>query len=89
MDPAVEVHVLAAEDNPNEILGFCIARPTEELIWCHIRKGPLRERGLAKRLLTAAGVLEAPASWTTPLGRKRLRNPWRGRKLRRRSTVAP
>ena len=85
MDPAVEVHVLAAEDDHNEILGFAVARPNEELIWCHIRKGPLRGRGLAKRLLSAARVLEAPAAWMTPLGRKRLRNPWRGRKLRRRA----
>lgn len=82
-DPSVEVHVLAAEDDLNEILGFCIARPDEELIWCQIRKGPLRGHGLARRLLTAARVLNAPASWQTPPGRKRLRNPWRGRKLRR------
>lgn len=88
MDPAVEVHVLAAEDDRNEILGYCIARPTEELVWLHIRKGPLRGRGLARRLLEAARVTEAPAAWMTPLGRKRLRNQWRGRKLRRRSPRA-
>jgi hypothetical protein len=88
MDRTVEVHVLAAEDDHNEILGFCIARPGQELIWCHIRKGPLRERGLAKRLLSSARVLEAPASWMTPMGRKRLRNPWRGRRLRRRPSSA-
>jgi hypothetical protein len=84
-DPTVEVHVLAAEDDHNEILGFVIARPTQELLWVHVRKGPLRERGLAKRLMAEARVLDAPAAWTTPLGRRRLRNPWRGRKLRRRS----
>jgi hypothetical protein len=85
-DPAVEATVLAAEDAPTEILGFCIARPGEELIWCHVRKGPLRERGLARRMLEAARVLSAPAAWTTPLGKRRLRNPWRGRQLRRRSS---
>lgn len=85
MDAAVEVHVLCAEDDHNEILGFVIARPAEELLWLHVRKGPLRGRGLAKRLLLAARAEAAPASWTTPLGRKRLRNPWRGRQLRRRA----
>lgn len=84
-DPAVEVHVLAAEDDHNEILGFVIARPEEALEWVHVRKGPLRERGLAKRLMEAARVLDAPAAWRTPLSRERLRNPFRGRKLRRRS----
>jgi hypothetical protein len=84
-DPRVVVHVLAAEDNHQEILGYIVAQPHEVLHWVQIRKGPLRGRGLAKRLLTAASVEDAPAAWTTPLGRQRLRNPWRGRKLRRRS----
>lgn len=81
-DHAVVCLVLCAEDDRNEILGFCIARPGTELIWVHVRKGDLRKRGLARRLLLEARVLDAPASWTTPLGRQRLRNPWRGRKLR-------
>ena len=84
-DPAVEATVLAAEDDHREILGYCIARPGKELVWVQVRKGPLRERGLAKRLMEAARVLDCPAAWQTPLGRRRLRNPWRGRKLRRRS----
>lgn len=82
LDPTVEVHVLAAEDDHTEILGYVVARPNKELIWCHIRKGPLRGHGLAKRLLTVAQVLSAPAAWTTPQGRSRLRNQWRGRRLR-------
>lgn len=81
-DPAVECRVLCAWDDHNEILGYCISRPEKELIWCHVRKGPLRRRGLAKRLLSEARVLGSPAAWTTPLGRVRLRNPWRGRQLR-------
>lgn len=84
-DPAVECRVVCAEDDHNEILAFIIARPGEELTWLHVRRGPLRGRGLGKRLMAECQVLEAPASWMTPLGRKRLRNPWRGRKLRRRS----
>lgn len=76
--------VLVAADQPNEILGFVIARPNTELIWLHIRRGPLRGLGLGRRLLAAASALTAPASWRTPLGRSRLRNPWRGRELRRR-----
>jgi ribosomal protein S18 acetylase RimI-like enzyme len=85
-DPAVACLVLCAEDDPNEILGFVIARPGEEMLWLHVRKGPLRGRGLGRRLMTEARVLDAPAAWMTPLGRRRLRNPWRGRKLRRRSS---
>lgn len=87
-DPSVACLVLCAEDDHNEILGYVIARPGEELVWLHVRRGPLRGHGLGKRLMEAARVLEAPASWTTPQGRKRLRNPWRGRKLRRRSPRA-
>lgn len=87
-DPQVACLVLCPEDDHREILGFVIARPGEELVWLHVRRGPLRERGLARRLMERAGVLDAPASWMTPLGRKRLRNPWRGRKLRRRSTAS-
>lgn len=91
MDKAVEVHVLCAADDHNEILGFVIARPAEELVWLHVRRGPLRGRGLGRRLLTLARVETAPASWTTPSSRQRLRNPYRGRQLRRsaRSTAAP
>lgn len=85
MDSSVEVHVLCTEDDRNEILGFAVVRPGEELTWLHVRKGPLRGRGLAKRLLVAAKAEALPAAWSTPLGRKRLRNPWRGRSLRRRS----
>lgn len=84
-DPRVEVHVLAASDNPNEIVGYVVAEPGEALHWLQIRKGPLREKGLAKLLLEAARVQDAPAVWSTPEGRRRLRNPWRGRKLRRRT----
>jgi hypothetical protein len=76
---------MAAEDDHREILAYIVARPKETLEWLFVRKGPLRGKGLAKRLLTAASVEDAPAAWTTPLGRQRLRNPWRGRKLRRRS----
>lgn len=85
-DHEVVCLVLCAEDDPNEILGYVVARPEQELVWLHVRKGPLRERGLARRLMTEARVLDAPAAWMTPLGRKRLRNPWRGRQLRRRLT---
>lgn len=81
-DPSVTVLVIAPEDDPNEILAYLIARPEEEVIWCHVRKGPLRGHGLAKRLLEECRVLDAPARWMTPLGRQRLRNPWRGRRLR-------
>lgn len=85
-DPAVTCLVLCAEDDRNEILGYVIGRQDEELIWCHIRKGPLRGRGLAKRLMAEARLLDSPAAWMTAAGRKRLRNPWRGRRLRRRSS---
>ncbi len=89
MDPSVEVHVIVPEDAHTEILAYIVARPSEAIEWLHVRKGPLRGRGLAKRLMEKARVLDAPSAWMTPLGRKRLRNPWRGRKLRRRSTVSP
>lgn len=88
-DPQVAVLVTVAADDHNEILAFIIARPGQELIWVHVRRGPLRGRGLARRLLEAARVTDAPASWRTPSSRSRLRNPWRGRELRRRGPRRP
>ena len=93
-DPQVQALVAVDPLSPPnaEILGFVVAEPGKALHWCHIRKGPLREQGLAKRLLTEANCPPGtPAAWTTPLARKRLRNPWRGRAIRRAaaSSTAP
>jgi len=82
--PSVRVTVAAASDRPEEILGYAVSEPGEVLWWIHVRKG-LRGRGLAKRLLVAAGCPPGtPAAWGTVLGKIRLRNPPRGRRLRRR-----
>lgn len=76
--------VAAAADKPEEILGYVVAEPNEVLWWVTIRK-PLRERGLAKRLLEAANVPPGtPAAWSTASSRARLKNPPRGRKIRSR-----
>lgn len=80
-DGATTCLIAAASDQPNEILGFVVARP-EELLWVHVRKG-LRQQGIAKRLLLAASVQPSlPTRFATPLGRERLPNPFRSRQLR-------
>lgn len=77
--------VAAAADKPEEILGYVVAEPNEVLWWVTVRK-PLRERGLAKRLLTAAQCPPGtPAAWSTASSRQRLQNPPRGRKIRSRA----
>lgn len=84
-DPEIVVLVAAASDEPTEILGYVVARPREVLEWIHVKR-PLRGRGLARRLLEAALCPPGtPARWRTPLARDRLRNPCRGRQLRRAS----
>lgn len=81
-DPDVTVLIAAAADQPNEILGFIVARPHEVLEWVHVRRD-LRKKGLARRLLTAADCPPGtPARWSTPQSRERLRNPNRSRLLR-------
>jgi hypothetical protein len=88
-DPKVKVLVACAADQPNEILGYIVAEPSEVLQWVFVRKGPLRGQGLAKRLLEAAKVPPGtPAAWMTPLGRQRLQNPRRSRQLRSRPRAA-
>lgn len=84
-DPKVTVLVAAAADRPSEILGYVVAEPGEVLHWVTVRKGPLRGRGLAKRLLTEAKVPPGtPAAWVTPSSRARLQNPCRSRAIRAR-----
>lgn len=86
-DRATTTLIASAADQPREILGYVIATPSE-LAWVHVRKGPLRERGIARLLLSKAGVTPStPTRWTTRLGRQRLSNPYRSRELRR-STAA-
>lgn len=84
-DAETEMLVASAADQPDEILGYIVARP-EELLWLHVRKGFLREQGLASQLLSSlARPLPdpAPVRWTTPLARTRLRVLFRSRALRR------
>lgn len=82
-DPNVTALVACAADDPNEILGYVVAEPKEVLWWVQTRKA-LRNRGLAKMLLSAAQVPPGtPAAWSTPLSRERLQNPPRGRRIRR------
>lgn len=92
-DPAVVTLIAAAADNPREILGFVVARPEEVLEWVFVRKGPLRGKGIARLLLSRARCPQTvPARWGTRLGRERLLNPVRSRKLRRpdaRSSAGP
>lgn len=89
-DPAVTVLVAAAADHPDEILGYVVAESGEVLWWITVRKGPLREKGLAKRLLTEANVQPGtPAAWTTRDARDRLQNPCRSRAIRRRNRTSP
>jgi len=81
-DPAVKVLVACAADQPNEILGYVVAEPSEVLQWVFVRKG-LRGQGLAKRLLQEVKAPPGtPAAWSTALGRQRLQNPRRSRQLR-------
>ena len=85
-DPGVTVLVAAAADDPNEILGYVVAEPEEVLHWVLVRKGDLRGRGLAKRMLTAANCPPGtPAAWATRDSRLRLKNPCRSRQIRRRA----
>lgn len=82
-DKRVVALVAAAADQPREILGYVIARPEEELVWVHVRRGPLRERGLAKMLLEQVKCgPTVPAAWMTRLGRSRLQNRLGSRRLR-------
>lgn len=83
-DPKVLALVAHPSDNRDEILGFVVAEPHEVLHWVHVRRGPLRGRGLARLLLEAAGATDAEAGWVTPLGRTHLRNRPRPRNQRRR-----
>lgn len=89
-DPRCAVLVACASDAPDEILGYAAGIPEGPdgpgvLEWVHVRgRSPnLRGRGLALRLLTAAGLLRAHARFRTPDSRDRLRNPLRSRALRR------
>lgn len=87
-DQGVTVLVAAAADKPTEILGYILAEPGEVLHWVMVRKGPLREKGLAKRLLTEANCPPGtPAAWATRFSRARLQNPCRSRQIRRRAPV--
>lgn len=84
-DRSVAAVVACAADAPTEILGYVVAEPGVVLEWIHVRK-PLRNKGLAKRLLIAvqSPVSEPfPARWATPSAKTRLRSKPQGRRLRR------
>jgi GNAT superfamily N-acetyltransferase len=86
-DESVVALIACAADAPDEILGYVVAEPGEVLWWVQTKK-PLRGQGLAKRLLQAAGIpAGAPAAWQTPAARDRLKNPSRGRRIRRRAAM--
>lgn len=88
-DRATTTLIAAAADKPQEILGYVIATPGE-LAWVHVRKGPLRQKGIAKLLLIKAGVSPStPTRWSTRLSRQRLPNPFRSRELRRSQGPSP
>lgn len=87
-DPAILVLVACSTESPEDILGYIIAKPNEVLEWLHVRRN-LRNHGLGRRLLEAAQAGPAvPARWRTQDSRARLKNPWRGRDLRRSSSTA-
>lgn len=82
-DPDIKVLIACAADQPNEILGYVVAKPDEVLQWVFVRKG-LRGQGLAKRLLNEVKCPPGTAAaWMTPSSRTRLQNPRRSRQLRR------
>lgn len=82
-DNKVQVLVLVASDNVKEIIGYAVGIPESVLFWCQIRKGQLRGKGLALRLLTQLKCLQnIPAAFQTTLSRSRLRNPLKARYLR-------
>lgn len=79
----VEVAVLAAADEPSEIIGYAVAIPDEVLFWVQIRKGQLRRKGLAKRLLTQVKCSpNIPLAFQTVDSKNYLLNPPRPRLLR-------
>jgi GNAT superfamily N-acetyltransferase len=82
-DPKTTALVACAADDPTEIWGYVVAEPNEVCWWVQTRKA-LRGRGLARRLLTEAQVPPGtPGAWQTPDSRERLKNPPRGRRIRR------
>lgn len=81
-DPEVVALIACAADYTTEILGYIVGRPGIALDWVHVRRGALRGQGIAKRLLEHTNMLDVPARWSTPDGRRRLKNPVRSRKLR-------
>lgn len=82
-DPRVCLTVAHPADDPDMILGYIVAERGELLAWIHVKER-FRRQGIARRLLELVDVASAPAGWTTPLGRERLRNPRRPRKVRSR-----
>lgn len=82
-DRRVEVAVLAAADNPSEIIGYGVAIPNEVIFWIQIRRGKLRHQGLARRLLTHLQCgPQVMLAFQTVLGKIKLKNPYKGRDLR-------
>lgn len=82
-DPQTVALVACAADDPTEIWGYVVAEPSEVLWWVQTRKA-LRGQGLGRRLLAEAQVPPGtPAAWQTPSARDRLKNPPRGRRIRR------
>jgi GNAT superfamily N-acetyltransferase len=83
-DRSVAAIVACAADAPTEILAYIVAEPGVALEWIHVRK-PLRNKGLAKRLLSAVSSPDQPfpARWQTSSSKTRLRVKSQGRRLRR------
>lgn len=83
-DPRITVLIAAAADQPQEILGYVVSLPNEVLFWVQVRKGPLREKGVAKLLLTEAKCPPGTsAAWVTMSSRVRLKHPCRSRQVRK------
>lgn len=77
----VDIKILAARDNEQEIIAYIVVATNEALLWIHVRP-KFRNHQLALHLLTLVKALEIPLAFQTPLSRLKLRNPVRARNLR-------
>lgn len=73
------VEVMVTPDNNDAILGYVVYDPGV-VHWVYVKRD-YRESGLAHILIKRAGA-ELVFTMTTPLGRKRLRYPVKGKLLR-------